>query len=593
MITSIAASCFYALSVSAFFYGFWTLRKTEKQLYGIVWIPVIVITLFCMQVFWAAFINFFKLPVNLITVGIFNCMTGGALILYIRKSGKKQRYLWEKDQLICLLLIIAFTITFVLRRFGFNLELNFATVDPAAHFRDAMNVVNTQSVNNMFYASLNHALFIELLSPLKEVSEYYKFYILAESLHFMISGWMFYGLLQRHRKNLFVNISAIIATFLYMAGYPMNNTLYGFTYLGMGVSVIAYLIYMSDTYINGEIDEKFNLLFLMLGALGIFQSYMLYMPVVFFSIFFCISYKRWKDKCLFSIKTVIIQFTIFLLPCLIGLYYAFFGIFSGDVTVSSAISTEGGIYQDLFSNFLFLMPFAFLGIYYIIKKRKLQVLNFLLPIMSVFTIGMFYFGLNGKVSSYYFYKNYYLIWLLFFLLAFSGVVYLSGKGKEIVICVFMPWLLTLGLFASRLEFSLSVTHPLFVPEEKAGKVNDIYAANYRLLQSDKYNSSKMELFQHVYTNYVDKGIEIPLAGGEEDDFWYQAITNQRLSDHYEHWKNKKLFFKTLKKNAAFVLVLYGSDIYVSNKKYFNKLQKVYENDSGFVASVSKGQKRNG
>lgn len=582
---SIAASIFFTVAVIVYISGFWVFNKSADKISGIVWVPITCISQLCFHVLCASLLNLLGIPVNIVTLGVTDIVAGAYFWMHTKKNGLRQEYEWRLDQLLYVAILAVVVIVYTLQRYGSTLQLTYATIDPAVHLWYAMDVVNTQSVNNMFYAALNNALLIEMLAPLTTVSEYYRIFVLGEGLHLFLAGLMFYAVLQRWIRNNFLKVVAIVFSFLYLLGYPLNNSLYGFNYLGMGVTVIAYLIAVTDSYIGEESKKGFNIFLLMLGCLGIFECYMLFMPVVFLSIFFCIGWKQLHAGRLFTVNTMIEYLEIFLLPCIIGLYYAFFGVFSGDVTVTSAIAAEGAIYRDLYSNFLPLMPFALLGIYQLVKKKNFQLVSILLPLLSIFTLGMFYFGLKGKVSSYYFYKNYYLLWLVFFLVAFIGIAYLSEKSKEVVVCSFITWASVAMLYVSHLEPSLNATYPLFVPMEKADKLNDVYSMNYQLLHAGSYHSSKMDLYQYVYKNLVEIGEQVPLAGGWDDDYWYQAITNQRLALSYQHWKNEGLYFETLQNEANYVLVLYDNDLYTRNQAYFDNMEHVYENDIGFVAWI--------
>lgn len=585
METSFLTSVFFILAVAIFVSGFWMFPKSGKKLLGVVWIPVTAVFLMCFHVLAGGIINLIRLPVNIVSVGFADIALGVFFWQNILRKKEKQIYEWKKEQFLFLGLLGAATAAFAIFRYGTGLELNYYTIDPAAHLRDAMDVVNKQQVQNMFYAALNNALLIELLAPLAVVSEYYKFFLLAEVLNLFLSGAMFYALIQRWCQNRFTKAAAFIAAFLYTAGYPLNNALFGFTYLGMGVTIIACLLLLTDSFIEEKLNPGINIFLMMAGCLGIFESYMLFMPVVYFAVFFCIAGKRYKQKRLFTVKTVTDYLAIFLLPCILGLYYGFFGVFSGDVTVGSAISAEGAIYRDLYSNFLALAPFAMIAVYQMVKKKIYQTLNIMLPMMMVFMAGMFAAGIKGKVSSYYYYKNYYVLWLLVFLMAFIGISYLSEYAREVVVCCFLSWGAVALFYVTRLEETLADRKPLFVPMQKADQLNDVYSFNCQLLMFPGYPSYKMELYQYVYENLLAKGGTVPIAAGWEDDYWYQAVTNQRLSEELQHWKNEKQYFKFLEKEGDMILVLYDNELYTKNQKYFDSLERVYENGMGFVAKL--------
>lgn len=586
MKVSIFTSVFFAICLFTVFSGLYFWKKTDKKQNGIIWIGFTAVTVMCFHVLVAAVINLIHIPVNIVTLGIADLVLGGFFWYRVVKKEEKQELRFEWCDLLFFALLVLVVLVFAVKRYGTGLALSYATIDPAAHFQDAMNVVNRQKVANMFYASLNNALLIELFGAFTAVSNYYKIFILADIWNFFLAGMVFYGAIRRYGKDRFTKIAAMAVTFLYLFGYPLNNTLFGFVYLGMGITIIAYLVAMTDCFLKEEGNRYFLIFCMSLGCLGIFESYVLFMPVVFFSIFLIYAWKMYRKKMLFSKETVVTELAIFLIPCIFGLMYTYFGVFSGDTTVGSAIANEGHIYRDLYSNFLPFLPFALYGFYKHFKARELSVLNLLLPFLSVFVLALFGMGMVGKVSSYYYYKNYYLLWLFVFLWLYIGIASIEKSTRGIIVCCFGVWALVAGMYLVNAEERIQARNELFAPMKKADQLNDVYSYNYQILCTPGYDGKKVELYQYVYKNLLQKGIDaVPLAGYWEDDYWYQGITNQRL-EGYNYWnEGEKKYFSRLEKEAEYVLVLKESEFYDKHKKYFDKLEKSYENEAGFVAKV--------
>ena len=101
--------------------------------------------------------------------------------------------------------------------------------------------------------------------------------------------------------------------FVYMIGYPMCSMIYGFTYLGMGVTVVGMLIILTDMYLKEDMGKWMNIIFLMLGCLAIFECYVMFMPVTFFALITCIFVKQWKMHKLVSRDTVVTCLAVFLI----------------------------------------------------------------------------------------------------------------------------------------------------------------------------------------------------------------------------------------------------------------------------------------
>ncbi len=584
---SYGASIFYFIAVMSLIIGVYKIKKSDTELYGSIWVPISIISVTCYQVLIAAILNLIHIPVNIISIGIFNVIVSIILWYIIISKKNSQKYIYEKIDVAYLVILIIIIGVFAYQRYGINLNLHYLTIDPAAHLKSAMDVVNGQRIDSMFYASLNNALLIEMLGAFTSVSSYYKIFVLADVLHLFLAGLMFFGVIRRYFKNTFLKVAGVITSIVYLLGYPLNSTIFGFIYLGMGVTIIAYLIVVTDEFVRDNMNKWFCIALIFLGCLGIFETYVLFMPVTFFSILACILVKQYKNKLLFSVDTVITGLAIFLIPCIIGLLYTYIGIFGGDTSVGSAIATEGAIYRDLYSNFLLIIPLAIYGYWNYIKEGKNRLVFYMFPILSIFILVMFYRGIKGQVSSYYFYKNYYLLWFIVFLLVFIGISYLEKKTRMLLVLGFGMWAFTGFFVVFNMEARIQEKNFLYCESPKASMYNDVYSFNRDGIGLPGYPVEKVELYQYVSTQYLESGEEdvVPLAGYWEDNYWMEAITNQRLSG-FDYWNyNDDMFFENLNDRANYVMVLTDSEFYSNYEEYFNSLERVYENSIGFVAKV--------
>lgn len=564
---------------------FW--KKTQKKLYGVTWMGIVCVASLCFHVLVAALINIIHIPVNVISIGIADLLCGVWFWYRIIKKGEKQKYTYEIIDGVFLVLLFGVIAWLVRQRYGLILDIHYATVDPAAHFQDAMNVVANQKVSNMFYAALNNALLIEAMGWLTKVDYYYKIFVLADVLHFALAGLGFYGLLRKWAKDRFMKVAACVGTFIYLFGFPLNSTLFGFVYLGMGITIIGYLINITDSLLEDEYSQRVSIILLSLGCLGLFESYVMFMPVVYFGMLLAILVKQQKKRMLVSKDTVKICLEIFLIPCVLGLYYTYFGVFSDGLTVGSAIANEGHIYRDLYSNFLPFLPLALFGIWQFAKMKKWTAEVCIFPLAAVFAIGLFLMGLQGRASSYYYFKMYYLLWLLVFLLLYRGIESIHVSSRGVVVGYFVTWLLVIGIFFFNVEDRIQAKNPLFDPTKKSDLLNDVYSYNWGQLHTERYSPGKMQLYHYAY-GLLEQGQKVvPLAGFFEDDYWYQAVTNQRMQG-FAYWNiGEEKYFENLEKDAEYVCVLYGHDFYKENQEYFESMEHVYQNDAGFIGKVNK------
>ena len=94
----------------------------------------------------------------------------------------------------------------------------------------------------------------------------------------------------------------------------------------------------------------------------------------------------------------------------------------------------------------------------------------------------------------------------------------------------------------------------------------------------------------VYSNLIEGGATqkpVPCAYNDDQFYWYEGVTDQRLSD-YMYWKSDyDTFKKNLEENCEYVSVMSDSRIYLDNQEYFDSMERVFENEIGFVARVNK------
>lgn len=590
MTGSVPFSILYFISCIIILSGFYLLKKSEKVLNGVTWLAITFITFMCYNASVAAIINLVSIKVNIVSFSVINILLGCYMLYRVIKQKQKQSYEYKKFDIFAMVAIIAVVVVIALKRYGITLQLNYDTSDPSVHMQYAMNVVNNQRVADMLFAPLNNALFIELLSPLFVPLKYYKIFIIADILMLMLSGMIFYALIEKFMEDNFLKCAGLLTAILYMIGYPLNNMLWGFVYLGMGVSVIAYMIFSVDNYIKDELNKVINIIMIAMASCSIFLCYALFMPVVYLGTFICLSLYFFKKKELFTFKTIGRYILIYLIPIILGFIYMYFGVFSDGVTPESAIANEGIIYRDLYTSLVFMLPLAIYGVCKVIKRRENNSTIFILPALIIFMLGLLIVGLNtGKVSSYYYYKNYYLLWFLLMYMFFYGVHILSKVDKTIIVAGFSVFAAFGLMIYFNVEGIIYAKNAIFWAEPKAQVYAGVYGYNYGQFSKPRrfVGMERHDLYKFVVDNYVSKGDYVPALGEGEEIYWYESITNQREPELYEWKVGEKECLDIIKNdsNISYVTVFYSSTTYADNVGYFESLEKVYGNSVGFVCKV--------
>lgn len=586
MVSSIGASVFFGIAVLALYAGAFLWEKEEERVSALEWAVILAVLLGCYHTLAAGILDLVHLPVNIWTVGVCDLFPAGFFWWRIIKKKQRQKYEFKIVDGI-FLAGLALGIAYIARVHyaGTALLVNYASVDAGVHFRTAMDVVNSQTITSMFHDTVWNALLIEFLGPLTTVDYYYRWYVLGELVNLALSGAVFYAIARRYMKDWFTMAAGVVLSGIYLVAYPLNSTLFGFSYLGMCVTVIGMLIAVTDLFLKDRLNRWFAIGAMMLGCLAVFESYVLFVPVVFFSVIFCIFRKQLHRKKLFSGETVMICLAVFLIPCIIGLWYSYRGIFSDGVTVTSAIANEGGCYRELFSNFLFFLPGGILGYVGLCKKRENRVLVFLTPLLLVFTLALFVQTLNGSVSSYYYYKLYFPIWLVLLALNFYGVVYAAGQTRGVIASVIGVWCAMVVFCLFSVEAKIQNKAPLMVQTNRAVGYVDIISFNYTYLHLPGYSPLKLDLYHYAYQELLAQGEEtVPAVIDHLDTFWFIDVTDQRFRGwDYSSMMNEELYQRLEETGCNYIVVLKDNMLYVNDQEYFDSLERVYENEAGFVA----------
>lgn len=586
MVGNLGASVFFGIAAAALYTGAFLWKKEEEKVSGLKWLILLAVLLGCYHTFAAAVLDIIHLPVNLWSVGVWDLFPAGFFWYGLLRKKERQRYDWKLVDVIFLALLAVFVAAVAGIHYGGTaLTVNYASIDAATHFRVAMNVVNEQTLVSMFHDSVWNALLIEFLAPFATVDYYYRWYVLGELINLALSAAIFYALLRERMKDKLSMTAGVILSLLYVAAYPLNSALFGFSYLGMSVTVIGLLLAFTELFLGDRLTVGFAVAGMMLGCLALFESYVLFMPVTFFAILFCIFYRQRKRGKLVSWRTVFLGLAVFLIPCVIGLWYVYGDIFTGGTTVSTAIANEGGCYRELYSNFMFFIPGAVLGYVTLCKRRENQLLLCLMPLFLLFALALLFGAVTGKVSSYYYYKLYFPIWLMLLLLNYYGFAYNGRQTRGMVSAVLGIWCVMVMFGVLDVEDRIQQSAPMLVSVPRAGTYTDLIGFNYGFLSQPEYAPEKLELYHYAYREVLGSGEEIiPGIMDYEDQLWFQNVTNQRYEGGcWSLMDSGELHRQLEASRTRYVLVLYDSSLYADNREYFDSLERVYENNAGFAA----------
>ena len=610
---SIGASLFYGVSCLIIYIAILLYPRKQKKEALITGLALSAVILESYIAFVGAIINILHIPVNLLSLGLVLLITAVFLLYSEKKSGTRQSYQVDLYSVLMTVILVG-VVTYIAKvHYGIPaLAWNYRATDPGARYYEAVQFIKTQKISRMFFAQIINGSLMEVLCPFVKFDYWYKIYVCGDILQLILSGAVFYGVAKKwvRKGDHLAEILTVILSMIYLLGYPLNSTFYGFTYLGMSLYLVAVLVYLTDDFLKKDYvsiqtgkGSRFDIhgevtmvVLLCLLCHALFQCYVLFMPVVFLGMGLSFLLRQKRDGKLFTLSTLKTGLGIFLLPVILGMYYTYMDVFvKDDVTVGGALAAKGAIYADFYSNFLFFAPIALFGLLALLKRRENCFLVWFTPLFAIFMLGMFVIGYKTeKISAYYYYKTYYLMWLAVFLLIVYAISVLDKDGRKTAVFYLMSWAFVAVLFYGGIENRIEERNPLYIADNKSMRYNDLMAFNKETLYRPHYSDQKMELIHYVVDNLMVDGESdkpIPLCSTQDEVYLYRAMTWQTLKD-YEFWRSHEAddhYFLSVAADCDYVCVFTDCPLYEVHKDFWEQMDVVYENAAGKIVRVPEGE----
>jgi len=418
-------------------------KKDEQQNFLKIFALTIVL-LPCYNIVICVILSFLKIKCTLSILSLINMIFGALLGFKIFKDKKIQKYYINKMDIIAIISIILLVFIITIKQYGIPLNLKSSTTDAASHYLFANEFYNYSTLlmeeNSdilglwdaeflMPGAYINTGIIFKIFSPIIDETYFCQLFVMFDIGMWCLSGLLMYVLLLNNKKN--NNIIPLIFSIIYMIGYPLNSLISGFSYLQIGLNLI-----ISTLIIMQLEDSYYRYILLFFANFGLMFSYYYFAPVVFLAVFLQIILNI-KDKKYFKVDNIIKILISLIIPGLFGvMYFIIFQHIRNGINplqhYSSGINTPGPIYSNLITTIL---AFVLLGIYYIIKsiKNKQSNISNKMLILSIIYVLIIFIGMKlEKVSEYYYYKLYYMLWIFVITSAFNAIQILQEKNKLLI-----------------------------------------------------------------------------------------------------------------------------------------------------------------
>lgn len=574
----------YGVSIIILFTLIILLKKTEEKLEIIKAVTINFVLLFAYNTFVCYILNLINIPITLIILSVINFAISIPLIISIIKTKKIQEYTVSKTNIAVMILFIIITTIIININFGNLTKIRYVSMDSREHYkagREFSEITNlfkktgpniTTHSGFMPGAYTNVGIIFKILNPYIGTVELYKAYIIFEAFVYLLIGIVFYMLLEKYCKSINTKIIAIIFGIIYVLGYPLNAWVSGFHYLMLGILYVQTTLYIVKEREDINLDSALITMFLL--NFGLILSYSLFCPFVYFAqfIYYIYKYIKHKNKTKLFLQTLV----ALILPGIIGVTYL---IVPSIGKVGGYIALEGWLYKNLWSNFLFFVPFTIYYIYINIKNRKLEFDNIMFALLFIFILVLFIGTKTGKCSEYYFYKNYFIFWILIIYSSTKGMIELLKQNKTKFI-VNMYTIIYLVIFAVSLY-----NNKTYVTSKRNDSLNttmEIFTFNKTMIvakEAEFMKQKELELLREMEKIIKDnwqRENDILLVTNPNEERWIQSLTGY-INILYD---DKEYAIKNLEQENYKYIVTFESKItYEKMEQYIKKenMKIIYQN----------------
>lgn len=559
----------YILTSLALIISYLLLNKSEKKENLIHSVIISVILFLTYNIFITQVMFFVHLKSTLLNLAIVNIAFSAVFITKEIKTKTIQKYYINKLDIIAVIIILGLAITIVIMNYGTNIAVKHAVTDAATHYfasddfyrystlfsresSDTIKWLNTPYL--MTGAYVNTGIFLKLFKGIIDETFLVKLYFIFDMFIWMLSGLLMYTALSTNFKNKKHQILALVLTIFYMLAYQLNSLFAGFSYLGVGLDIIIGIIII----MKSEIKTNYKISSLFLLNLGIMFSYYYFAPVLFLAqLWYILATNKKQNIKIFSKQNIFEILIALVIPGLIGVIY-----FIGYPLMQSnnkafdyvgAIATDGFIYEDLIMNIFPYLLLSEVYIIYIAFKKKNTFIDKLLYLTVIFTLLIYMLMRLEFVSSYYYYKIYYMLFLVLTVSSYEILKIFVDKGKNVTIIVSGVLIIySFGIFSAMIL-------------DKNWFVFDIYLTNGEEIKDDYalIKDKEFYLFEY-YNNNIntmqnDDTLFCKTKGNTGRDRWVysitkngnnltNALTNDKITTVEKFMGNSKYHYFVLLKN---------------------------------------------
>ena len=572
------SNIFYIISILIVGILFLIIKKQDKKIDVIPQICVVFLCVLAYQTLESILLSYINMSINLNTLSIINLIFIILLTIGIKRKGIQSFKIEKKDILVTTILIIIVSLISYYD-VGKIENIRYYSTDASIHYIAAKEfyqndqlLYKTQGTETgaqmMPVAYANVGLLFKALEPIVGEMSFYKIFILFDITIFLFSAILFYFIIKDKITTKIHILIGLVITMIYLVGYPLNNLLSGFYYLGVGCLSINGILYILK---HKEYNKRITLALL---NTTLILSYSLFAPVVYLSMFiYDLINTRKKYNKTFIINTIV----TLIIPGIIGVLY----LLAPNISAVKYIAVDGYIHKKLLINIIFFIPFVIYFLFKRIKEKDLDYKTIYLITLTIYMLILFIGTKLSLVSQYYFHKNAYILWAIILICFFEGFVEFTNKYEKqkyianiyIIVYVFLV-LLTL----------ITNKHLL--------SIYDIYENNISLINvSESLDRQEMKMLSYLYDNNIISKTDNNILFMQDfmGEAWIRSIFKYRNRYPLEKANHLEYIEKWNNGETKYLAVFEDSRVYKIYKDYINleNSKLIYETENSKLYMYNK------
>lgn len=552
-------------------------------------LPIVLMTIFCLQTLTVFLLNKFGIGIDIKSAIVVLVVSNMVVWFGIKQKKQIRKLVCPKKDIFLLIIPIGLVLFEAYHMFSGAARLSYLNDDAENHFAMALYIVRNKKIYGTYFNAYLNAMLIELASPWLSVVRYYKAFIAGDIIMHIVEIWMFYSVLCSLCKKEVTKYAFPIICALYFLGYPTFSFMRGnFVYWSTGGVLFLYLIYILIKLQRQWENRKFYYILLVLGIYGSVICNRLYAVVNTVCVFIGVIIIIFEKK---KISFSKVQKSALIVAGMIVAAAGFLcrkKILSIIIMISAKLSEEGYAYSSLYKQFVLFIPILILLFVYVyVEKKRAHLLFDIAVSVMMIAAGMYWLCSQGYISNYYFYKIYYCLWIMAWLLVTMHLDILieqhqliySGIYGSVIVCLA---LLQIGNsennYLGKWSATAGINGDFFNLYENNLSYFELDYASEALENAGRYSPPELlDTYEYIWENYKDDTIWfLSDHGNYMQGRWFSTILNKTHNIIYENYE--QLVDAYMQLDNIYIVIGKQSGIYGAAQYVYDESNVVYEDN---------------